>query len=132
MVTPACRSSSEDLSHEPDSARVGLVGAGVLGTSLARVLLSAGASLVVYDPRPEAVRPIATAGGQVAQSAAQVGRRSDVVLVAVSTDRQCFEALDGDHGLLSQASGLTIGVVLPFAPTRSGPWPSSPENTTWV
>jgi 3-hydroxyisobutyrate dehydrogenase-like beta-hydroxyacid dehydrogenase len=59
--------------------RVGFIGLGTMGGRMARNLQNAGFQLAVYDLRREAADPLIERGAAWADSAEEVGRRSDVV-----------------------------------------------------
>ncbi len=68
--------------------RVGVIGAGALGTALARALVAHGANVTsVAARRPQRARALAEVlPGAVASAPAEVADRCDVVLLAVSDD----------------------------------------------
>jgi 3-hydroxyisobutyrate dehydrogenase-like beta-hydroxyacid dehydrogenase len=95
---------------------VGVIGLGDIGRGVAEAVVRAGLSLVVCDLRPEATAPFA-ANAHVAGSAADVGARSDVVVVAVVNDHQVLAVLDGDDGVLHAAvPGSTVIVLSTVSP----------------
>ncbi len=95
---------------------VGVIGLGDIGRGVAEAVLRAGLNLVVCDLRPEATAPFA-ANAHVAGSPADLGARSDVVVVAVVNDHQVLAVLDGDEGVLHAAvPGSTVIVLSTVAP----------------
>jgi 3-hydroxyisobutyrate dehydrogenase-like beta-hydroxyacid dehydrogenase len=85
---------------------VGILGCGRMGAAMAGHLLAAGTPLAVYDPVPEAVRPLATRGAVECASPAEVAGRAEVVLTVVVDDVQVREAL------ASAFTGAREGTVL--------------------
>jgi 3-hydroxyisobutyrate dehydrogenase-like beta-hydroxyacid dehydrogenase len=73
--------------------RIGLLGAGRMGSPIGRHLLAAGRSVSVYDPSVEARRALVDAGATECSSAADVAASSEVVLVIVVDDAQVREAV---------------------------------------
>jgi 3-hydroxyisobutyrate dehydrogenase-like beta-hydroxyacid dehydrogenase len=89
---------------------VGVVGVGIIGGGIARALARAGWPLVVRDRHPEKIAPFGD--GAIAASAADVARRSDVVIVSVFSEQQVREVFTADDGLLRGARrGLVIVTV---------------------
>ena len=64
---------------------VGLIGAGLLGSALARRILGAGFELHAYDPAPSAQHQLREIGAQVEDSAAAVARTSCTVVLCLPT-----------------------------------------------
>ncbi|MEX2559753.1 MAG: NAD(P)-binding domain-containing protein, partial [Pirellulales bacterium] len=59
---------------------VGFIGLGTMGRPMARHLLAAGHSLVVYARRPEAAAELVAAGARQAASPAEVTRAAEFVV----------------------------------------------------
>ena len=90
-----------------DRARtVGLAGLGLVGNALAQRLRSAGWTVIGYDVRPEASEAFRAAGGQVALSPRDLGRRADTVLLAVFDTRDVLSVLEGAEGALAEGHSL--------------------------
>lgn len=87
---------------------VGYIGLGALGSELARRLLPAG-QLCVWDLHPAAREKLAAAGAAVGATAADVGRRSDLVLLCLPRSADVRQLLFSDAGL---ASGLSAGKIV--------------------
>jgi putative dehydrogenase len=70
-----------------DSSRpaIGVIGLGIMGSLYARHLLGAAFTVTGYDVSAERLQSFREAGGHVAESAAEVVERSDVVLTALSS-----------------------------------------------
>jgi 3-hydroxyisobutyrate dehydrogenase-like beta-hydroxyacid dehydrogenase len=62
---------------------VGLVGLGLLGSAIAERLLAAGIRVVGYDLLEARRRELAAAGGETVESATEVVRRADVVVLSL-------------------------------------------------
>jgi len=96
------------------TARVGLIGVGILGRPVAEELLAAGLPLVVRDVRPEAVAGLAEQGAVVASSASEVGERCDLVLLLVQTADQCRDVVA--ELLMVASPGTTVAVMATVTP----------------
>jgi len=95
---------------------VGVIGLGDIGRGVAEAVVRAGLGLVVCDLRPEATGRFSTTA-RVAGSPAELGERSDVVVVAVVDDRQVLAVLDGEGGALGAcAPGSAVLVVSTVSP----------------
>ena len=66
-----------------NSGAVGVVGLGLIGTSLAKRLLAAGFEVHGYDVNPARISALAGLGGKPAASPAQIGERCRTILIAV-------------------------------------------------
>jgi 3-hydroxyisobutyrate dehydrogenase len=88
--------------------RVGVIGIGAMGMSVAKRLLDRGFPTFVRDIRPEAEAEARAAGATVCASPAEVGRRSDAVITLVVDAAQTEDVLFGAFGL---AEGLRPGGV---------------------
>ena len=105
-----CRTNSL-RNGDPVRPAVGVIGLGDIGDGVARNLLRAGFPLVVCDVRAEATERYPDTA-DVADSPAELVRRSDVVVVAVVDDAQVHAVLSGpDGGLAAAGPGTTFVVV---------------------
>ena len=66
--------------------RLGFIGIGYLGSRIARRLLDAGFSMVVYDRNPSKTGTLATLGAEVAQSPEKLASEVDVILSCLAND----------------------------------------------
>ena len=92
--------------------RVGFVGIGNMGWPMARNILAAGFPLTVYDADlTRAQRFAAECGGTAAESAAALGRGSDLIVTMLPTGADVARVVlgDGDEGALS---GLAAGAIV--------------------
>jgi 3-hydroxyisobutyrate dehydrogenase len=95
---------------------VGVIGLGDIGRGVADAVVRGGLDLVVCDLRSEATAPFETTA-HVAGTPALLGAGSDVVIVAVVTDRQVIAVLDGPDGALAgMAVGSTAVILSTVAP----------------
>jgi 3-hydroxyisobutyrate dehydrogenase-like beta-hydroxyacid dehydrogenase len=90
---------------------VGVIGLGSIGDGVASSLVREGFAVVVCDVRPEATDSYRDRA-EVAGSAADLARRSDVVVVAVVDDEQVRAVLSGPEGALAAADPRTTFIVV--------------------
>jgi 3-hydroxyisobutyrate dehydrogenase-like beta-hydroxyacid dehydrogenase len=89
-------------SDPPDKA-VGLLGIGLVGRAVARLLLDAGYDVVGYAPSAGSRAALRDLGGHPVESVAEVGRACGVVVLAVFSTAQVLDVVEGEGGLLSVA-----------------------------
>ena len=100
--------------------RVGFIGLGRMGRPMARRLLAANVSVVLFDARPEAVEQlIAEAGGERARSLAELAARSDVVITMLPDGGavRAVVAEAADRLLGSLGAGAVLVDMSSSAPT---------------
>lgn len=98
--------------------RVGLIGLGGMGRGMAGKLLEGGYPPAVYDVRPEAVQDLAARGAAACASAAEVGARSDVVMMIPFSYEQVRSIVVEEGLLAALAPGATIVVMATVAPIQ--------------
>jgi 3-hydroxyisobutyrate dehydrogenase-like beta-hydroxyacid dehydrogenase len=76
------------------SASIGIVGLGIMGSSIARHIVKAGHRVVGYDVRAARVRDLAAAGGVAAASSADVARQSRIVLTSLPSSEALAQTVD--------------------------------------
>src|SRR3954454_8000656 len=86
--------------------RVGFVGLGHLGGTMARRLADAGHALVVFDTDDAHVRALTDAGAEAAGSGREVAERTGVVFTCLPSEEAARAAVLGEHGV---AAGLRSG-----------------------
>lgn len=96
-MTPALASGPKN------SMTIGLLGIGLVGRAVARLLLNAGYKVVGYAPSTGSRDALREAGGQPVESVAEVGRACGTVVLAVFNTSQVEQVVQGDGGLLSVA-----------------------------
>jgi 3-hydroxyisobutyrate dehydrogenase-like beta-hydroxyacid dehydrogenase len=82
---------------------VGLLGIGLVGRAVSRLLLDAGYNVVGYAPSAKSREALRDLGGRPVESVAEVGRASALVVLAVFDTSQVQDVVEGAHGLLSVA-----------------------------
>ena len=88
--------------------KIGFVGLGVMGKPMAKNLLKAGYSLMVYDIVPEFVKEIVDAGAQEASSSKEAAAFGEVVITMLPNSPQVKEVVLGPGGVLEGAKPGTI------------------------
>ena len=82
--------------------RIGLIGAGLMGHGIGRNVVEKGWPLVAHDPyKPESVADLVQRGATAAATVADVGARSDVVILCVTGAPQVESVVFGEGGLLA-------------------------------
>jgi 3-hydroxyisobutyrate dehydrogenase len=100
-----------------EKARVAVLGTGIMGSAMARNLVSAGLPTVVWDRSPAATSPLAGAGAAVAASSAEAARDARVVITMLPTAEVVDSVIFADGTAASLAPGAvwaqmgTIGVT---------------------
>jgi len=89
--------------------RVGFVGLGTMGASMAANLLRAGAQLTVWNRTPGRTSALVDRGAQEAVSPAEVASRSDVTVICVSDTPDVEAVLFGPDGI---ATGALAGSLV--------------------
>ena len=89
--------------------KVGFIGLGIMGKPMAKNLLKAGFSLVVYDVRKETMEELVKAGASRANSSREVAEQADVVIIMVPDSPEVREVVLGKNGLLE---GVKAGSVV--------------------
>ena len=100
---------------------VGVIGLGALGEPIAGLLLKAGFATSVRDVRREPVERLEKLGARPCASAAEVARRSDLIVSLVLDEAQTMDVVFGNRGLLAElrpGAILAIGSTLGPAPVR--------------
>jgi 2-hydroxy-3-oxopropionate reductase len=80
--------------------KVGFVGLGIMGTSMARSLIEDGHELVIHNRTRAKAEKLAKLGAEVATSPREVAGRSDVIITMLPGPPEVEEVLAGENGLL--------------------------------
>ena len=92
------------------ASKIGFVGLGIMGKPMAKNLLKAGHSLVVYDIIPAGMDEVAAAGADKGSSPKDVASRTDLVITMVPDGPEVEQAVLGSNGVLEGAKKGTIVV----------------------
>jgi hypothetical protein len=79
---------------------IGFIGVGMMGGPMARRLLEAGHTLVVYDTRNDAVAPLVALGAQVASSPQDVADRVETVMASLPSLAISEKVALGEGGVI--------------------------------
>lgn len=88
--------------------RVGFIGLGNMGASMASNLLKTYPHLQVYDIVPENVSKLVSLGAKAASSPVQLAKESQVVITMVPATAHVRGLLQGPNGLFAAASRDTL------------------------
>ena len=80
--------------------KVGFVGLGIMGTSMARNLIEDGHELVIHNRTRAKAEKLAKLGAEVATSPREVAGRSDVIITMLPGPPEVEEVLAGENGVL--------------------------------
>jgi 3-hydroxyisobutyrate dehydrogenase-like beta-hydroxyacid dehydrogenase len=81
--------------------RVGLIGAGLLGSALGERFVSAGFAVTAFDTRPDCLTGLVALGAQAAGSAREVAAFGEVIVLCLPDSRVSSAVLTGIRGELS-------------------------------
>lgn len=95
---------------------VGQVGLGIMGGAFAKHLLAAGFNVVGYDVTPAALKALTKAGGETADSCAEVAARTRIIITSLPSPAAMEEAFFGKRGI---AAGARSGTVVIEASTMT-------------
>lgn len=92
----------------PESTRIGWVGTGVMGSSMAGHLREAGYEMTVHTRTKSSADGLVDAGATWADTPAEVAEASDIVFSIVGMPADVRDVILGESGALAGASGGTI------------------------
>jgi 2-hydroxy-3-oxopropionate reductase len=92
------------------ASKIGFVGLGIMGKPMAKNLLKASHSLVVYDIMPAGMEELVAAGADKGSSPKDVASRTDIVITMVPDGPEVEQAVLGSDGVLEGARKGTIVV----------------------
>jgi 3-hydroxyisobutyrate dehydrogenase-like beta-hydroxyacid dehydrogenase len=97
--------------------RVGFIGLGEMGGAMARRIIDAGFTTVLWARRPEALTPFEGERVETADTPADLAARVDLVCVCVWTDDDVREVLGGEQGVLAGCRpGAVVAIHSTVAP----------------
>jgi 3-hydroxyisobutyrate dehydrogenase len=88
--------------------KVGFIGTGVMGSSMAKNLLSKGHTLAVFNRTRERARALLDAGAAWCESPAEVARRSELVITIVGTPKDVEGIYRGPEGILDNVAAGSL------------------------
>jgi putative dehydrogenase len=103
---------------EQNKIPVGVIGLGSMGMGVARSLLRAGFPVTAYDVQKDSLQRFSACGGNIAHSTAEVGARSQALVIVVVNSAQTDEVLFGNAGAVaSMKSGSVVITCATMPPT---------------
>jgi 2-hydroxy-3-oxopropionate reductase len=90
------------------STTIGFIGIGIMGKPMARNLMKAGYSLVIYNRTPGPMNELATEGARAANSPREVAEQSNVIITMLPDSPQVQEVMTGENGVLAGAKANTL------------------------
>lgn len=89
--------------------KIGFIGLGIMGKPMAKNLLKAGKSVVVFDVVKEPVEEVVRAGAEAAASPKDVAAGTDVIITMLPNSPHVRDVLCGTNGVLE---GLSAGKIV--------------------
>lgn len=90
------------------SKKIGFIGLGVMGKPMAKNLLKAGYSLVVYDIKPEPVEEVMALGAEKGESPADVASKTEIIITMLPNSPHVEQVVAGANGILE---GIRPGTI---------------------
>lgn len=88
--------------------KVGFIGLGIMGKPMSKNLVKAGYELIVYDHHQSNIEELTALGAEAASGAAEVGKKSDVIITMLPNSPQVREAILGEEGVIRGAEGKKV------------------------
>jgi len=88
---------------------IGFIGLGIMGKPMAKLLLKAGHSLVVYDLFKDSVKEVVEVGAQEGFSPKDVAQRTDVIITMLPNSPHVKTVILGENGVLE---GIKEGSII--------------------
>src|SRR6056297_1910909 len=96
------------LNIQPGQTKLGFIGTGVMGKSMAGHLINAGYSLSIYTRTKEKAQPLVDQGATWCDTPKAVAENSDVVFAIVGFPNDVREVFLGDDGLVAGAKAGSV------------------------
>lgn len=87
---------------------IGFIGLGAMGRGMAANCVKKGFSLLVHDVKPEPVEALVKLGAKAAKDAADVARRSSLIITVLPSGKEVAEIVVGAGGLFDHAAPGTL------------------------
>lgn len=91
--------------------RIGLLGIGLIGKAVTRLLMAAGYNVVGYAPSQKSRDALRELGGHPVDSVAAVAQASSIIVLAVFNTDQVVDVVEGSGGILSVRSAELPTVI---------------------
>ncbi|WHH57621.1 2-hydroxy-3-oxopropionate reductase [Petroclostridium sp. X23] len=89
--------------------KIGFIGLGIMGKPMAKNLLKAGYSLVVFDINADAVNEVVAAGAEKGDSIKDVAQKSEIIITMLPNSPHVKQVVLGENGVLE---GANPGAIL--------------------
>jgi len=100
--------------------KIGFIGLGIMGKPMAKNLLKAGKSLVVYDTAAAPMEELATDGAERAASPAEVAKAADIIITMLPNSPHVREVVSGKNGIMDAVRpGQIVADMSSIAPLVS-------------
>ncbi|HHV80585.1 TPA: 2-hydroxy-3-oxopropionate reductase [bacterium] len=100
--------------------KIGFIGLGIMGKPMAKNLMKAGYSLIVYDINKEPVKELMSLGAEEGFSPKDVAERTDIIITMLPDSPQVKDVILGENGVLEGARrGAIIIDMSSIAPAVS-------------
>lgn len=80
-------------------SKIGVIGTGAIGACFVRRILAHNLKAVAYDIDPKVLQPLADTGTEIADDAADLASRCDVIITCVTAPPDVEDAVLGSHGV---------------------------------
>ena len=91
--------------------KIGMIGLGAMGHSVAENILSHGYKMVLFDIRPEAYADLLELGAEGAESTEELGTKAEIILMMVNTYAHCCSAMSGLLKTLRNGVIINLGTI---------------------
>lgn len=91
--------------------KIGMIGLGAMGHSVAENVMKHGYSMVLFDIRPEAYADLVAQGAEGASSLQELGQKVDTVLMMVNTYPQCCSVMGSLLETLRDGVIINLGTI---------------------
>lgn len=88
--------------------KIGFIGLGIMGKPMAKNLIKAGYSLVVYDVVKQSVNELKTVGAEEATSSADLAGKVQTIITMLPNGPEVKEVIAGSNGIIEGASSGSI------------------------
>lgn len=88
--------------------RIGFIGLGIMGKSMARNLLNAGFPVTVWNRTASKIEELAADGAEAASSPADVAGKSDIIITCVSDTPDVEQVILGEIGVIQGAKAGSL------------------------
>ena len=91
--------------------KIGMIGLGAMGHSIAENIMAHGFPMVLFDVRPEAMTDLVEKGAEAASSLQELGEKADTVLMMVNTYAQCCSVMGSLLETLKDGVIINLGTI---------------------